>query len=45
MHPQTYATLYGPARPVPEPRRNGVVILTGVVWSTTIVRWPGWHSW
>ncbi|MFI6644681.1 hypothetical protein [Streptomyces sp. NPDC050504] len=36
MNPRTYATLYGPWRPAPPPRRTGTVLLSFVVWSLAL---------
>ncbi|MFF8603796.1 hypothetical protein ACF065_31240 [Streptomyces sp. NPDC015232] len=37
MNPQTYARLYGAARPAPGGRGTGVAVVAGVVWGVVVL--------
>ncbi|MFF9852663.1 hypothetical protein [Streptomyces litmocidini] len=37
MNPDTYAALYGPARPAPRHRGTGVAVVAAVVWAVALL--------
>lgn len=41
MNPDTYATLYGPARPAPRRRGTGVAVVAAVLWSVALLLLAG----
>ncbi|WP_157850726.1 hypothetical protein [Streptomyces exfoliatus] len=41
MHPDTYARLYGPARPTPSLRGTGVAVVAALLWAVALLLLSG----
>ncbi|MEU3689600.1 hypothetical protein [Streptomyces narbonensis] len=41
MNPDTYATLYGPARPTPSRRGTGVAVVAALLWAVALLLLSG----